>query len=471
MELMHDFLSKIRKRKLKIHCVGDAMIDEYYKGHVNRISPEFPMSVMTSDDDKPIRRPGGAANVAHQFRHFNADAWLVAYTDAVLKSVLKEHDIKHAECPNISYYGGRVPVKKRFWHDTVQVHRWDIEKPLYGMADKWLDGLEPMVIENWLKLPAPDVVVLSDYDKGVFSDARFWMDYASSLGVPTIVDPKRGPASRWRRCTVFKPNAKEARDISGKRDWKDQCHHFVAETDCDHVVITCGGDGVKGWSRDVSTGFNTRLETGEFWEFTPDSTVKVESVIGAGDCFVAMLALAVGHGFYMKNACEIAFRAGAVYVQNNMNRPIVPGELAADKIVEPEDLASRDFKLVFTNGCFDILHAGHLRTLTEAKKRGDKLVVALNTDASVKRLKGESRPVNCLANRLEVMSHLGVVDYVMFFDEDTPLEVIKRCQPDVLVKGGDYQIENIVGHDIVKEVYTVPVVEGLSTTAILQKGQ
>jgi D-beta-D-heptose 7-phosphate kinase/D-beta-D-heptose 1-phosphate adenosyltransferase len=177
--------------------------------------------------------------------------------------------------------------------------------------------------------------------------------------------------------------------------------------------------------------------------------------------------MAVGYGFTVAESAEIAWNAGAVYVQANMNRPIIPGEVSWDGIVEPEDLRSRDFKLVFTNGCFDLLHEGHLNTLRFAKDKGDKLVVALNSDESIRKLKGEGRPVKPLEQRMAVMSALEMVDFVVSFPEETPAEVIDKIKPDALVKGGDWKTGTIVGEGVVPEIYRAPVVDGLSTTGFL----
>ena len=237
-------------------------------------------------------------------------------------------------------------------------------------------------------------------------------------------------------------------------DWQDQAKFFYDRLNCQSVVITRGGGGVVG------------ITDGQLWEFKPESQVKVESVVGAGDCFCAFLAMATAHGFKAKEAAEIAWKAGAIYVQNSMNRPIVPAELCEDKIVHPADLSSRDFKLVFTNGCFDILHEGHIESLKFAKSKGEKLVVALNSDESIKRLKGPDRPVKNLRQRMAVMAAIRYVDFVTYFEEDTPLEVIKTIVPDVLVKGSQYT-GPIVGEDIVSEVYRAPMVDGVSTTILL----
>jgi D-beta-D-heptose 7-phosphate kinase/D-beta-D-heptose 1-phosphate adenosyltransferase len=223
------------------------------------------------------------------------------------------------------------------------------------------------------------------------------------------------------------------------------------------VVITHGGDKVVG------------LDGNDFFSYCPKKAVSVASVVGAGDCFCAFFAMSLGHGFKIAEATEIAWNAGALYVQGKMNRPITPAELSPNGIVEPEDLRDRDFKLVFTNGCFDLLHDGHIKTLEFAKEKGQKLVVALNTDASIRRLKGEGRPVMPLEQRMRVMANLKPVDFVVSFDEDTPLEVIKKIRPDVLVKGQDYQLENIVGADIVPEVCRAPIIPGLSSSNFIRR--
>jgi D-beta-D-heptose 7-phosphate kinase/D-beta-D-heptose 1-phosphate adenosyltransferase len=302
----------------------------------------------------------------------------------------------------------------------------------------------------------PDVVIFSDYDKGFFASELPWLleKYHNAI---TIVDPKKGPLHKWRGCTIFKPNKKEAEDLTGKTKWREQAKHLQNELDCESVVITDGGKKVSGVYKD------------QFFCFKPDNQVEVESVIGAGDTFCVFLALAVGHGFTVPEAAEIAWTAGSVYVQNNLNRPIVPAELSSDGIVAPEDLVSRDFKLVFTNGCFDLIHEGHLQTLQFAREKGDKLVVALNSDDSVKRLKGDDRPVKSLSQRLAVVAALQMVDFVVSFEEDTPFEVIKKIKPDVLVKGADYKKEEIVGADIVPEVFTAPLIPDVSTTALISR--
>lgn len=451
--LIMEFLQRNRKKTLNIHCVGDAMVDEYYTVKVNRISPEFPMPIMSSESDRPIRRPGGVANVAYQLKHFNARPTLICLPDKKAEKVFAEHGLyQWCQTSDIS---AKLPIKKRFLDNGIQVVRYDIEVPLCGLSEDSINFYHSLYEETvGLNAVRPDVVIFSDYNKGFFWDCG-WRPANIYPYSKIIVDPKKGPISKWKGCTVFKPNAKEAEELSGKRNWKEQAKLFQNELECEAVVITCGGEKVAGiWKN-------------EFFYHTADKKVEVESVVGAGDCFCAVLALAIGHGFNPIDASKIAFEAGSIYVQHKMNGPVCPAELSPDGIVEPEDLANRNFKLVFTNGCFDILHEGHMQTLKFAKSKGDKLVVALNSDASIKRIKDINRPIVPLQQRMAVLANIRHVDFVVYFEEDNPLEVIKKIKPDVLVKGGDYKIEEIIGADIVPEVYRAPIVEGLSTSTIL----
>jgi D-beta-D-heptose 7-phosphate kinase/D-beta-D-heptose 1-phosphate adenosyltransferase len=429
------------------------MIDEYFSVKVDRISPETPMPIMTSTTDEPIRKPGGAANVAYQFKHFNVDASLICFWDALPMKVYKDHKLKTITAWEADAF---LPIKRRFLDGHTQIVRHDIEQFLCGRSQEQINEFARRIVSEIKKAEKPDVAIFSDYDKGFFkSDVNFLDQYRD---VVTIVDPKRGPLSRWKGCTIFKPNKIEAENLSGYSSWRNQAQFFMEELGCEAVVITFGGEKVAG------------IYKNELFEFQPCRPhVHVDSVVGAGDCFAACFAMAIGQRFTVAEAAEIAWNAGAVYVQNNMNRPIIPAEILPDGIVEPMDLKDRDFKLVFTNGCFDLLHEGHLMTLNYAKSKGDKLVVAINSDESVKRLKGPNRPIKPLEQRMAVMAALEMVDFVVSFDEDTPLEIIKEICPDVLIKGSDYKIEDIVGHDLVPEVYRAPIIPDLSTSNFLIK--
>lgn len=453
MSITNEFLKKNREKRLNIHCIGDAVIDEYYFVNISRISPEAPMPIMHSDHDRPISRPGGVANVAYQFRHFNVAPTLVCFPDRKAERAFNNHGI--FRWGNFCEIKARLPVKKRFIDGGVQITRQDVETPLCGLkkdtVDYYISSFGKAIAKSKMK---PDVVILSDYNKGFFSSEEHnVLDFYRN--VTTIVDPKKGPLAKWKGCTIFKPNAAEAEALTGKKMWKEQAKHIQNELGCEAVVITFGGEKVAGvWKE-------------EFFCYSPEKKVEVESVIGAGDCFCAFFAMAVGHGFTIPEAAQIAWDAGAIYVQRKMNRPIIPAELCADGIVEPADLCSRDFKLAMTNGCFDVLHKGHMETLKFAKSKGDKLVVALNSDESIKRLKGANRPMVPLEQRMAVMSCLKFVDFVVFFEEDTPANLIDLIKPDVLVKGASYHVNEIIGADIVPEVYIAPMIDGISTSKLL----
>ena len=454
LSTIQKFLQKNRESRKKIICVGDVMVDEYHDVSVNRISPEFPMPIMKSSSIKnSINKPGGAANVAYQFKNFNVDVQLMCFMDINIRNVLVQYQIPYWwQGNNIGLMGGAVPVKHRFLDKNVQVVRWDVEDDKYFIDSSQIVTLQHQIRKH-LSEQDVDVAILSDYDKGFFEGEDNWIDIFKDT--ITIVDPKEFPLSRWKGCTIFKPNKTEAKKLTGLNDWKAQCVKLTSELSCKSVIITHGDEGVVGcWNH-------------EFFEFMPETKVNAISVVGAGDCFVAGLALAVSHGFEGKEAVEIAYEMGAQYVQHGLNRPIIPAELPRDGIVHPDDLKNRDFRLVFTNGCFDLIHSGHLQTLEFAASKGDKLVVALNDDESIKRLKGESRPVKMLEERMKIMASLKPVDFVVSFSEDTPREILSKILPDVLIKGADYNIKDIVGREFAKETYLSPLVDGKSTTALI----
>ncbi len=454
-QLIRQFLEKIRSQSKKIHCFGDAMVDEYSDVKLTRISPEYPIPVMLNKSSTKLC-PGGAANVANQLKFLNVDVQLTCFNDPTAVDVFQQNNINVA-CATDVIKGCKLSHKQRFLDEGIQVlARFDSELHNSGLNEKAL-SVHAAQLESMLsKMKMPDVAILSDYSKGFFSavPANF-IDILNRRGVKTIVDPKSLPISLYRGCTVFKPNRSEAEKLSGYTDWKQQVGHFVSELNCEAVVITRSEEGVCGWHK------------GKLFEIPGVENVDVRSVIGAGDCFAAYFAAAIAHDFSVQEAATIAFKAGTTYVKYQHNRPVTPVELVDDKLVHPADLRNIDGKLVFTNGCFDILHSGHIANLKYCKSLGDKLVVALNSDSSIKRLKGPARPILPLEDRLAVISSLEFVDYVIVFDEDTPYEVIKQCEPDVLCKS-KYDPDKIVGADLVKQVVVGPTFGEKSTTALIE---
>lgn len=434
-ELIESFIRRDQAAHCEVSVVGDVMLDEYHEVTVSRISPEFPIPVMKSRHDRAKTVPGGAANVAIQFQNFNTRVYLTGITGQVMRIMPQRVVKEHSPHPS----DGPIPIKKRFYQGDFPIARWDIEED-----DSTLRELSAWKFNDF-ELKRTPVTIFSDYNKGLFKSGwhkRFLADRLS------VVDPK-SDLDLWTGCTVFKPNSVEAKALTGESDWRNQATALKNKIGCRDVVITQGGEGVVG------------LTPNGFFEYSPTRSSEVNSVIGAGDCFVAMLGLALSHGFTTPEAASIAFEAGAIYVQAKHNRPLKPAELLTRK---------RGERVVFTNGCFDILHAGHIHTLEFAKRQGDILVVGVNTDASVKRLKGDKRPINSLQDRIRVLEAMKCVDGVVPFAESTPIELIRYVRPDVIVKGGDYRPEDVVGHELA-EVVIAPTVGGLSTTHIIERSR
>ncbi|MHA2406198.1 MAG: PfkB family carbohydrate kinase [Candidatus Hermodarchaeia archaeon] len=463
MKEIDKFLRRNKKYNVKIAVVGDTMIDEYYSVCADRVSPEFPIPVMQRDDGNPTSYcPGGAGNVCGQFKHFNVDVRHFAFADSYTAKVLEEFGISSAYCANLTG-ANKTPRKKRFYHGDFPLCRLDIEAKNYGLDDAALRAKQEELFSTFVN-SEKDVIILSDYGKGLFSgghETKFWVQKTEDE-IPTIVDPKGGPISRWKGCTVIKPNEKEAEALSGEKDWRKQCTYFLRETECLAVVITQGGTGVVG------------NVMGREFEYRPRQTVKANSVIGAGDCFVAFLAMGLAHAIDIIDVVEIAFEAGAKYVQRKHNQPIAIEDLLGPcqvKFVSPENLANRNFTLSVTNGVFDLLHSGHLSTIQFAKTKAEKLAVLVNTDESVKRLKGDKRPIVPLKERMEMLAALEVVDFVVPFNELTPLQAIRQIQPDCLIKGADYRDKEVVGTNVVGEanVFYAPILDGFSTSTVIDK--
>lgn len=460
MENILQFLERDKNGpRLKIAVLGDSMIDEYYDVQVKRISPEYPIPILQSENDEPQIVPGGAANVVCQFSNFNVDASLVSLIDAEATKLFAKSGMQiNSACQIIE---NKIPRKKRFFSDNFQLSRIDFEKPNYGLSDNNLHNAVNYLMRHFSQQHY-QVVVFSDYGKGIFN----YFDNSILTKFPiTIVDPKSGDITKWKGCTVFKPNREEALRLSGKKT-VHEAGIYLSEFLGSSVVITEAAKGVSVF------------ENGNVHEIRPHVGPAIaESVIGAGDCFVAFLSMFLARGFTLVESAEMAFRAGTLYVLNKRNKPITKNDLlfsidhVGSKIISFDDcgfLQDRKFKLVFTNGCFDILHRGHIESLKFAKSQGDQLAVGVNSDSSVGKLK-EGRPINSIKDRVSLLAACEYVDYVVVFDDENPLKLIQKIRPDVVVKGSDYKEEDIVGYGIVPEIKRCPLVEGISTTKIIEK--
>lgn len=419
---------------MSIAVVGDSIIDEYFFVKSDRISPEFPIPIFNLENFYPYKSlPGGASNVCYQFVNFDIEKHYFGFADFESLSVLEEY-IETENCFLLDKFS-KIPRKKRFYQENFPLCRIDVESKNYGLSDDKLNILQEKIC-NSLKLNYCDIVIFSDYGKGIFENFDIQKYIKSAGSSLKIVDPKNGPVSKWLGCDIIKPNFKEAEIISGKKDWKEQASFFKKNTNAQHVLITQGGDGVVG------------IIDNDYFEYKPQYKTKPVSVVGAGDCFVSLLAIGLSNSLNVKQSVEYAFYGSSLYVKNKHNTPIHPADLCRNKLIDnPEILRKRNFSLCFTNGCFDFgLTPAHVDLLRYAKTKKEKLVVALNSDLSIKKLKGEARPIFSFEDRAKILSSLECVDYIVEFEEETPANLLNKIQPDLIVKGGDYAPENVVGH-------------------------
>lgn len=439
---MNELIERQFDYKPKIAVIGDSILDEHYDVDVTRISPEFPVPVFHSQNFIPTNLTlGGAANVCAQFSNFNFDVDLFSVVNSKIKEINKFTNL------NGCVISENISVKKRFYSNEFPLCRIDVE-------DKIVDKkARDKVIENFKNNFNYDVVIFSDYNKGFFNEFDQIIEDLPNSPI-TIVDPKKSPIDRWIGCSIIKPNSQEAKDISGETDAKKQCEYFIKKTNCQAVIITDGKNGIVG------------NVMNRWFEYKPTIIKQPRSVVGAGDCFVSFLAMCMAHSIDIKRAVEIAFEACSFYIDKPYNTPIYPYQISS-KFISPRNLTKRDFSLVFTNGCFDILHPGHVKLLQFAKTKADKLVVALNSDESVKNQRKSHPLINNLDYRKLMISSLECVDFVLDFAEDTPYELIKTIKPDVLVKGSDWS--NPVGSDIVPECFSFSIFENYSTSSIIEK--
>jgi D-beta-D-heptose 7-phosphate kinase/D-beta-D-heptose 1-phosphate adenosyltransferase len=469
-------------------CIGDLMLDEFVYGEVSRISPEAPAPVIAARRSET--HIGGAGNVARNIASLGARCILVGLIgeDSAaleLKAALARQE--RIESVLVTDASRPTTRKVRFVSEHFLTHMlradWEMTQPVVAEIEQKLIGaILPL-------LPRADIVLLSDYAKGVLSARviRNVIDAARKSGKAVIVDPKSSNFAIYRGATLLTPNRKEFAEATRSRaDSEDNITTAAQDAmqlaDCEAILVTQSEHGMTLVPRQ-----------GEAIH-VPAYPVKVRDVSGAGDTVVAVLAVARAAGEGWEDALRLASAAASVAVGKKGTASVTPSELrrqilphaflaAEEKIVADEDALktrledwrAQGLRVGFTNGCFDILHPGHVKVLTAARAACDRLIVGLNSDASVKRLKGEERPVQGERARAEVLAVLEAVDLVVIFEEDTPLKLIEKIKPSVLVKGGDYTREQVVGHDIVEahggEVVLVDVLAGFSTTSLVERAR
>ena len=464
---------------MPILVAGDIMVDEYIIGDVERISPESPVPVIVARDR--LQGLGGAGNVV---RNLVSMGGTVALLSVVGNDNAGKWFRNHCEQMSVETFWLKedtsrpTTVKTRVVARNQQVVRIDEEH--VGQLSSELE--EAFIADIRLVIPKVQAVILSDYGKGFLTSrlVAALISGAAERGIPVLVDPKGVDFSRYRGCAYLTPNTREAAaaagiEIRGSESLEKAGKILLEHTSAQGIVITRGRDGAT-------------LVTAEKVQDFPVKPVEIMDVTGAGDTMIAMIALAVANGLSIENAITLAnlaasivvarFGAASVTLQEMLDS--VNDESVESKLIDIDNIArvlnNRRIvgqTIVFTNGCFDLFHAGHLEILRRAAALGEVLVVGVNSDDSVMRLKGRGRPITSEQNRVEIISALNFVDYVVVFEEDTPLRLIQAVRPDILVKGADWKGKGVVGEDVVKarggRIEFVNHVRGISTSQLIKK--
>lgn len=475
-----EILPRLKDRKVLV--VGDIMLDEHILSKVSRISPEAPVPV--ADVVSIVYTPGGAANVASNIQALGSSPYLLGLVgkDSSKERLFQTLRERGIDTDNIIVEEGKpTTLKSRIIAHGQHVVRVDTEKrgPISNRLSCKLLQMAKDIIDE------VDALVISDYGKGVvtYDVAYCLITMARQRGKVVSVDPKGSDYGKYTEATIITPTQREAEMASKtviinavdliKVGWK-----LLEELKTKFILITKGEEGMSLFERE---GQITHI---------PAVASEVYDVTGAGDTVVSVLTLALAAGARIKEAAQLSNLAAGIVVRKVGTAVATKGELGeiiryhsgervngkirplSELINVSKRLKNEGKKVVFTNGCFDLLHIGHLRYLQKAKEAGNVLIVGINSDSSMRRLKGTERPIIQQNERAEILSALECVDYVVIFSEDTPYRVIRAIRPDILVKGGDYEVGQIVGTDLVKasggEVLVIDEVENHSTTLLVK---
>ena len=459
-----------------VTVIGDVMLDRFWTGATQRMSPEAPVPVVNVSSQED--RAGGAGNVAVNLAQLGLTVSLVGLCGdddhaRALRRCVEEAGVRW----NVMPCAAETIVKLRVLSRNQQLLRMDFEESLSPHANDLFVGFAAQHLID------ADLIVFSDYAKGSLALIESLIARCRSLGKTTLVDPKGHDFDRYRGATVLTPNLTELEAVVGPCQ-DDATLIAKAETlrsalELEAILVTRSEAGM------------TLIQAGSAPQHFAASAQEVFDVTGAGDTVIATLAGCLSAGLPMAEAARIANRAAGVVVAKLGTASVTPDELtmvgeglrgapdrqgvvsASDMLDVVAEARGRGQRVVMTNGCFDLLHPGHIAYLEQAATLGDMLVVAVNDDDSVRRLKGDARPVNAIADRMAVLVGLSAVDYVLPFSEDTPAKLIEALAPDVLVKGGDYVVEEIAGHESVMarggEVVVLDFLEGHSTSGLIDR--
>lgn len=466
----------------KVMVIGDLMLDQYLLGQVKRVSPEAPVPILNVKEEKHTL--GGAGNVALNLNGLGISVFLLGIIGSDMeggriKKLLS--DVGLSSDHTISTATKPTTTKTRIVGEKQQIVRIDKEN-----AESISEDLEALLVENFEKVIRAndiDAIIISDYAKGIITDnlCRFIIREANKKNLPIVIDPKGDDYAKYKNATIIMPNENELSLVCKKafkteKELKSSARQMYEKLNIGYLVVTRGEKGVS-------------LIAENYEHDIPARALDVYDVSGAGDTIIALVTAGLVSELPIEESLTLANLAAGYVVSKFGTHPITYSELV--DVINRELLSDQKLfnereienclnywensnqKIVFTNGCFDIIHPGHIHLLRKAKQEGDKLIVGINSDESVKKLKGENRPVNKLEDRVKVLEALSFVDAIIPFNDLTPLELIRLIEPDILVKGADYEEDEIVGAQEVKKnggrVVRVPLIEGKSTTELIKQ--
>ena len=458
-----------------ILVIGDIILDEYWFGSSNRLSPEAVVPIVHIN--KKETRLGGAGNVANNIRSLGSDVHLITCfgnddKGEILINLLKDNSIKYTNLNKDK----KTNTKIRIISDNNQIVRIDndnIEKKIFSKII-----FKSKILKNLDKF---DLIIISDYDKGIVeNNFKKLLHKANQKKIPILIDPKSNDISRYRKCTLITPNLKELKklafDYEDNLNFIKKIRKMLKDNQIENILITLGKEGMHF----INANENFKLKS---------INQEVFDVSGAGDTVISSIAIFLKMGFNFIESIKMSNVAAGLVVKKIGTSTTSIDEIYSFMINQNDDykfikdkkylatlinsLKKNSKKIVMTNGCFDLIHAGHIKLLKDSKKLGDFLIVAINTDSSIRNLKGHNRPINKLIDRIEVIKSLTFVDLILTFESETPIDLYKMILPEILTKGSDYKLKQIVGaKEIISnggKVKRINIYKKLSTTNILKK--
>lgn len=455
---------------MNIIVIGDLILDINYLSEVNRNAPEADIPIYNILDIK--YKLGGAANVANNLKSLGENVEIISVVgDDMEGNKIKDLlDMKGINNMLFIDKERKTTQKNRIFLKNSLNVRYDIESTHYISSE-----MESNIFESIASKEKIDAIIISDYDKGIVTEnlCQKIISYSNKKDIPTFIDPKIKNYMKYKDCFLLKPNQNEGEIISGEKNIDKMLNIIKEKIGCKNMLLTIGKEGM------ILNNIYNKIKH--------DTTVSVVDVTGAGDIVLSVFVYIYLKENDLLNASKVAnFIAGksvgvfgnytvtiddinSYYYNYSHNKIDFNNKIIYDYETDKINEISKKQNKVFTNGCFDILHSAHIELLMFSKEKGDILIVGLNSDDSIKRLKGQTRPINDISERSKILSLFDFVDYIIIFDDDTPLNILKLLEPDILIKGSDYNINNIIGKEFTKKIILFDYINNKSSTNIINK--